>query len=181
MLKKESKKVVQNFALVEQDLVGFMRRIFSRYEDPGKYIKDVNDILEFITKSKNKIYTFQKLKLLQIGDTDTKGSNFKLMVELLEGKKFNVNVPENISPEDDLLIGRYLFKNAGKLYANELKKKIIEYSMKFPNLGFEKEFPIKNMFSCVLKTIDFLFNNGFIDQETLRKIIQETMNHYRVI
>ncbi|KAA1124430.1 hypothetical protein PGTUg99_032388 [Puccinia graminis f. sp. tritici] len=142
-------------------------------KDQRKNINEIDDLQNFFKTSKDRLSTFRRLRLYQIGVIDTIDTNFSLLVELFEGKKFDNNIHEIINPEQyDSSMENYLWESAGKLCANEIKQKILDYRVKFHGLRLEKEFPIpiKNVFVCLFKMIDVLFRNEFITEETLRTI-----------
>ncbi|EFP77380.2 uncharacterized protein PGTG_03336 [Puccinia graminis f. sp. tritici CRL 75-36-700-3] len=175
ILSKDFEELETLFDIVYIDLHGIFKWMFYNYnnKDQRKNINEIDDIQNFFKTSRDRLYTFRRLRLYQIGAIDTIDTNFSLLVELFEGKKFDNNIHEIINPEQyDSSMENYLWESAGKLCANEIKQKILDYRVKFHGLRLEKEFPIpiKNVFVCLFKMIDVLFRNEFITEETLRTI-----------
>ncbi|KAA1114306.1 hypothetical protein PGT21_003652 [Puccinia graminis f. sp. tritici] len=175
ILSKDFEELETLFDVVYIDLHGIFKWMFYNYnnKDQPKNINEIDDIQNFFKTSRDRLYTFRRLRLYQIGAIDTIDTNFSLLVELFEGKKFDNNIHDIINPEQyDSSMENYLWESAGKLCANEIKQKILDYRVKFHGLRLEKEFPIpiKNVFVCLFKMIDVLFRNEFITEETLRTI-----------
>jgi hypothetical protein len=174
ILSKDFEELETLFDGVYRDLRGILKwMIFNYNKDQRKNIKDIDDIKNFFKTSKARLSTFQKLRLYQLGVIDTIDSNFSLLVELFEGKKFDSSIHDIISPEQyDSSMENYLWESAGNWCANEIKQKILDYRVKFHGLRLQEEFPMqtKNIFVCLFKMIDVLFRNEFITEETLRTL-----------